>query len=47
MGVSIAPLLQLENGYHFIRSCAQLMEEYEYHFSNVAVQGMVRVPFSR
>lgn len=40
MGVSIAPLLQLENGYHFIRSCAQLMEEYEYHFSNVAVQGM-------
>ncbi|KAL0488758.1 hypothetical protein AKO1_003897 [Acrasis kona] len=40
MGVSIAPLLQLENGYLFVRSCAQLMEEYEYHFSNVAVQGM-------
>ena len=41
LGVSIAPLLQLENGWSFVRACAQLMEEYEYHFANVAVQGMV------
>jgi hypothetical protein len=40
LGVSIAPLLQLENGWNFVRACSQLMEEYEYHFANVAVQGM-------
>lgn len=41
IGVSIAPLLQFQNGFQFVRACSQLMEEYEYHFSNVAIQGMV------
>lgn len=40
LGISIAPLLQLDNGYQFIRACAQLIEEFEYHFANMAVQGM-------
>ena len=40
LGLSLAPLIQYDNGYQFVRACSQLMEEYEYHFSNVAVQGM-------
>jgi len=47
VGVSIAPLLQLDSGWQFIRACAQLMEEYEYHFANVAVQGMVRFQYQQ
>lgn len=42
VGMSLAPLLQLDSGWQFIRACAQLMEEFEYHFSSVAMQGMVR-----
>ena len=42
LGMSIAPLLNSEHGWCFLRACSQLMEEYEYHFANAAVQGMVR-----
>jgi len=40
LGMSIAPLLNSEHGWCFLRACSQLMEEYEYHFANAAVQGM-------
>ncbi|KAL9654056.1 hypothetical protein ABK040_011600 [Willaertia magna] len=40
LGISLSNLLQLDTGIQFIRACAQLLEEYEYEFSNVAVQGM-------
>lgn len=40
LGMSMAPLIQIDNGYEFVRACSQLLEEFEYHFSNMAVQGM-------
>lgn len=40
LGISLAPLLQVSNGWWFLRALVQLLEEYEYHFSNLAVQGM-------
>ncbi len=43
LGMSIAPLLGKEHGWSFLRACSQLMEEYEYHFANAAIQGMVCV----
>ena len=38
LGLSLAPLLKLDE---VVRGVAQLLEEYEYYFSNAAVQGMV------
>ncbi|KAG2382291.1 hypothetical protein C9374_005493 [Naegleria lovaniensis] len=40
LGVSLAPLINYNDGYHFVRACSQLMEEYEYHYSSMAMQGM-------
>jgi hypothetical protein len=40
LGLSISPLLVCD-GRNFIHSFSQLMEEFEYHYSNFAVQGMV------
>ena len=40
LGLSLAPLLQLPNGRPFVRACAQLLEELNYHTSNVAIQSM-------
>eukprot|EP01080_Neovahlkampfia_damariscottae_P002800 gene2800-4208_t len=39
LGLSISPLLVCD-GRNFIHSFSQLMEEYEYHYSNFAVQGI-------
>lgn len=40
LGLSLAPLLKLDE---VVRGVAQLLEEYEYYFSNAAVQGMKRL----
>jgi hypothetical protein len=42
LGLSISPLLVCD-GRNFIQSFGQLMEEFDYHYSNFAVQGMVRI----
>jgi len=41
LGLSLAPLLSIENGPTFVRSLVQLIEEYDYHFvMHPAVQGV-------
>uniref|UniRef100_A0A7S1KQV0 Uncharacterized protein n=1 Tax=Percolomonas cosmopolitus TaxID=63605 RepID=A0A7S1KQV0_9EUKA len=40
LGISLAPLLQLPSGWWFLRALGQLVEEWEYHFSNLVGQGM-------
>lgn len=42
LGYSMAPLLQFANGAGFTRAAAQLVEEYEYCFGNIAEHSMVR-----
>ena len=41
LGASLATLLQVPDTTEFIHSLAQLLEEYDYFFSNAAYQGMV------
>ena len=45
LGYSIAEIILLESGNIFVRKVAQLIEEWEYHFSNRAIQSMVNCSY--
>jgi len=46
LGVSLATLLQIADTAAYIQSLVQVFEEYDYHFSNAAVQSMKRLQAS-
>jgi hypothetical protein len=46
LGISLAPLIQSENGVTFVRAVAQLLEEFEYYFGHMGSRGMVCLTFS-
>ena len=45
LGYSLATLRRVPPGIQFVRALAQMIEEYEYHFSTAVSQGMVRWSF--